>query len=85
MVTVDVCCCVSCTFDVMRWLLVLSTVTSVSKRRVLDKLMNSVVLLMYEVLESKIKAPGPASVLEKVTGYDVVTVEVTTTTSQTSW
>lgn len=48
--------------------LVLSIVTSVSRRRVLDRLMNLVVLLMYDVLESKINAPGPETVFEKVTG-----------------
>lgn len=68
----------------MRVLLVLSMVTSVSSRRVFDRLKNSVVLFMYDVLESKINAPGPARILEKLTGREVVTVDVTTTTSQTS-
>ena len=65
--------------------LVLSISISVSRRRVLDKLTNSVVLLTYDVLESKINAPGPETVFEKVTGKEVVTVDVTTTISQTSW
>lgn len=64
---------------------VLSTVTSVSSRSVLERLTNSVVLLMYEVLESKIKAPGPSNVREKVTGKEVVSVDVTGMISHTSW
>lgn len=84
-VRVDVYCSVSCTVVLGCLLvLVLSIVISVSRRSVFDRLMNSVVLLMYDVLESKIKAPGPETVLEKVTGKEVVTVDVTTTTSQTS-
>lgn len=84
-VNVDVYCSVSCTVVLGRLLvLVLSMVTSVSRRSVFDRLMYSVVLLMYDVLESKIRAPGPERVFEKVTGKEVVTVDVTTTTSQTS-
>lgn len=84
-VKVDVCCSVSLIVVLGRLLvLVLSVVISVSRRKVLDRLMNSVVLLMYDVLESKIRAPGPETVLEKVTGNEVVTVDVTTTTSQIS-
>lgn len=86
-VTVDVGCSevvLGSTADFVDFL-VLSIVTSVSRRNVFDRLMNSVVLLMYDVLESNSRRPGPDRVFENVTGYDVVTVDVTTTISHTSW
>lgn len=86
MVKTDVYCSVRRTVVLGRLLvLVLSIVTSVSRRRVFERLINSVVLLIYDVLESKISAPGPETVLEKVTGNEVVTVDVTTMISQISW
>ena len=85
MVKTDVYSSVRCTVVLGRLLvLVLSTVTSVSRRSVFERLITSVVLLMYDVLESKISAPGPETVREKVTGKEVVTLEVTTTISQIS-
>lgn len=85
-VSVDVTLCVTLLVAVGTGLtLVLSPVICVSSLSVLDRLTTSVVLWMKLVLLSKINAPGPSSVWEKVTGTETVSVLVTGTISHTSW
>lgn len=65
--------------------LMLSVSISVSRRRTVERSMLSTVFVKISVAVATIRVPGPDTVVKIWTVCSVVRVDVTTTTSQTSW